>query len=983
MAAKRAAKRTRPAKSSQTKAIAKRERGQSKATGKPAKLKAVAKRGKPAPVSKKKTAKRGELKAAGTKPKTKALKPKTAAKPKAAVKSNAAKLKALATKAKPKAVASKAKPKSSGAKQAKVAAAKLGFRLPEDLHPTHYALHIAVDPQASREYRGEVEIEIQLGRATDRIELHASDLHITEAILRTAAADWTGEVEPQPERETIVVTSPQPMAAGNVTLKLTFTSSLRNDLRGLYGASAGDRQYAFSQLEAADARRFFPCFDEPAFKARFSVSVTTASRNAVVSNSPIERTEPNGDSGGQTTTYFATTPLLSTYLVALAVGELEFSEPVEANGVPIRIVHVPGNGHLTAFALEAARESLTRLADYFGVPYAYEKLDLVAVPDFEIGAMENAGAVFFRETLLLVDESSVSLAEKKRAAEVICHELAHMWYGNLVTMRWWDDLWLNEAFATWMAFDIVAKWRPEWHMWNDFGHSRNSALLLDALDNTHAIYSPVQTPAEATQNFDLITYEKGASVVRMLERYLGPSTFQTGVRTYIERHREGNTVASDLWRALGEAAGESVDDVVRPFIEQPGFPLVTVRTAAASSNGAFSVELEQQRFSARGPNGKIEATRWAVPWVGRVDSGSESHSVRALLTSRRAKVEIGTATPDFVYGNADEGGFFRPLHPLEDLPALVRALPKLSVSERLGFVHHQWALVRANYLELSGFLQLLPALAGETDADVLRALLGPLEVLVDDIADAAGPSVRTELQALIASTFTPALHAVGFDAAEDENDAVRLRRAELIALCSVIAEDESASELVEARAAAYLDDRAAIDANLVGSVLTLGARRADQARLARYLDASQNDATPQERRRFRMALAEVRDPELVQEVLRASLTPAIPTQDVALVLARLISNRFAREASFEFVQAHWPELRERMPAMLVSRLVEALPALRTEAHRKQVLAFFSANPLPTAARALRQADERFRLAATFRKHAAPALRRWLSKLSGE
>jgi aminopeptidase N len=266
---------------------------------------------------------------------------------------------------------------------------------------------------------------------------------------------------------------------------------------------------------------------------------------------------------------------------------------------------------------------------------------------------------------------------------------------------------------------------------------------------------------------------------------------------------------------------------------------------------------------------------------------------------------------------------------------------------------------------------------------VLRALLGPSEVLVDDIAEAAGQDTRAELQALIARTFTPALHAVGFDAAEDESDAVRLRRAELVVLCAVIAEDESASEQVEARVAAYLDDRSAIDANLVGAVLALGARRADRVRLARYLDASQNDATPQARRRFRMALADVRDPELVQEVLRASLTPAIPTQDVALLLARLIGNRSAREATFEFVQAHWPELRERMPAMLISRLVEALPALRTEAHRKQVLAFFSANPIPTAARPLRQADERFRLAATFRKHAVPALRRWLSQFSLE
>jgi puromycin-sensitive aminopeptidase len=901
-----------------------------------------------------------------------------AGKAKKAPKANAKK----ASKPKPQPAKAK-KPSKRPAKRPSAAAkpAQRGFRLSEHVRPTHYALHIRVDPAQSRDYEGVVAIDLELARATERIELHAADMRVTEATLQVGDESWAADVEPQPQHETVIVTSPKRMAAGRARLKLLFESTLRSDLRGLYGASAGDRQYAFSQLEAADARRFFPCFDEPAFKARFSLSVATSSRNGVVSNGPIERTEQRGE---ETTTYFRTTPLLSTYLVALAVGELEFSEPVFANGVPIRIVHTPGNAHLTGFALEAARESLTRLADYFGVPYAYEKLDLVAVPDFEIGAMENAGAVFFRETLLLVDERSVSLAEKKRAAEVIAHELAHMWYGNLVTMRWWDDLWLNEAFATWMAFDIVAKWRPEWHMWNDFGHARNSALHLDALENTHPIYSPVQTPAEATQNFDLITYEKGAAVVRMLERYLGPSTFQSGVRTYIERHRESNTQASDLWRALGEAAGESVEKVVRPFIEQPGFPLVRVRTAGAKPGGAFSVELEQQRFTARGPNGKNgngSSPRWVVPWVGRVDSGSESHSVRAVLRGRKARVEVGTQEPDFVYGNADEGGFFRPLHPLEELPSLLRALPKLSTSERLGFVHHQWALVRANYLELAGFLPLFQALAGETDADVLRALLGPAEVLIDDIAEEAGGDTREQLQALLARTFSPALHAVGFDAAEDESDAVRLRRAELVALCAVIAEDPQATELGEARAAAYLEDRAAVDANLVASLLTIGARTADAARLNTYLDASQNDATPQERRRFRMALADVRDPELVQEVLRTTLTPAIPTQDVALVLARLIGNRFAREATFEFVQAHWAELRERMPAMLVSRLVDALPALRTEAHRKQMLAFFSANPLPTAARALRQADERFRLAATFRKHAVPALRRWLSQFS--
>ncbi|HKP59918.1 MAG TPA: M1 family metallopeptidase [Polyangiales bacterium] len=852
-----------------------------------------------------------------------------------------------------------------------------GFRLPEDVRPRHYKLHIEVDPAAGREYRGRVEIELELRRPVSQVELHAAELEVSEAEL----GDQAATIEVQPARETIILRVGRKLPAGRARLHASFKGTLRNDLRGLYAASANDRHYAFSQLEAADARRFFPCFDEPAFKARFSVSVTTRSSNTVISNSPIERVEePDGE---RSTTYFRPTPLLSTYLVALAVGELSFSEPVFAGDVPIRIAHIPGNEHLTAFALEAARESLTRLASYFGLDYPYEKLDLVAVPDFEIGAMENAGAVFFRETLLLVDERSVSLAEKKRAAEVICHELAHMWYGNLVTMRWWDDLWLNEAFATWMAFDIVAKWRPEWQMWNDFGHARNSALHLDALDNTHAIYCPVHSPAEATQNFDLITYEKGAAVVRMLERYLGPSTFQKGVRRYIKRHRESNTEARDLWRALGEAAGESVERVVRPFIEQPGFPLVRVHTKAA--RGKTELLLEQERFWARGPlhkpkasNGKSKAERWAVPWVGRVDSGTRSKSLRQLLTAARARVELGSRRPDFVYGNADEGGFFRPLHHPDDLPALIAALPKLSSSERLGFVHHQWALVRAGYLELDGFLPLIAALADETDPDVLHALLPPCEILVDDIAEAAGPEQRAQLQSLIASTFAPALAELGMDAAADEPNPVRLRRAELLTLCAVIAEAEVPVALGEVHAAAYLQDRASADANLVAPLLTLGARRAAAARLQTYLHASQTDPTPQERRRFRMALADVRDPALVQEVLRICLTPVIPTQDVALVLARLLGNRFAREITFEFVQARWPELRERMPAMLISRLVEALPALRSEAHRKQVLSFFAAHPIPTAARALRQADERFRLHAAFRKRAAPALRRWLS-----
>jgi puromycin-sensitive aminopeptidase len=773
----------------------------------------------------------------------------------------------------------------------------------------------------------------------------------------------------------------KPLPKGKLTITIEFEGRLRTDLRGLYAASSGDRKYAFTQLQAADARRFFPCLDEPDQKASFQLSVHTATANNVVSNSPVDRIEEHED--GSKTLHFSATPRLSSYLVALAVGDLICSSPVFADDIPIRVVHVPGAESMTEFALVTARECLLRLRDYFGVAYPYAKLDLVAVPDFEIGAMENAGAVFFRETLLLVDEASVSLAEKKRAAEVICHELAHMWYGNLVTMRWWDDLWLNEAFATWMAFDIVAKWRPEWQMWNDFSHARNSALQLDALENTHPIYTPVHTPSEATENFDLITYEKGAAVVRMLERYLGAPVFQRGVSRYIKRHKESNTVAADLWTALSEAAKEDVAKVVRPFLEQPGFPLLRVSVARPKQKSQpVRVRLEQERFLATGPSKtkSEDKSRWPVPWVGRVGTNKGATLARHLLTKQSTTIELPKGDVRYLYGNADEGGFFRPLHASSDLPALLAALPELSVSERIGLIQHQWALLEAGYAQLADFIPVIAAFANEPEADVLRALIAPVDHLLEDIADSAGAGTVAAFSQFIVETFGPALESLGWQAdVQNEAQADRLRRAELVQLVAVLAQNPADCEQAEQQFQRYLADRTQLDPNLIGPVLTLGARRADAERLQRMLVASETDATPQARRRFRLALSDTRDPELAQTVLTLCLGPRIPTQDVAFVVARMIYNPAVQEHAFAFMQERWSELKERIPAMLMSRLIDATPALRTEQHRKTVLAFFKKHPLPTAARALRQADERFRLDAAFRKRAAPELKKLLAR----
>ena len=847
-------------------------------------------------------------------------------------------------------------------------------------------LQLELDPAKGKAFKGEVALDLHLERRRRSIELHAAELRVSRARLETGQGTLRGRIHSHPERETVEVRFDQPIPAGDATLRLAFAGKLRSDLRGLYAARSGERSYAFTQLEAADARRFFPCFDEPAMKARFQISVTTATGNTVLSNSPVAKVEPLG--GGRKRVQFRPTPPLSTYLLALAVGELEASEPTHCGETEIRVWHVPGKGALTAFALETARETLARLETYFDIAYPYQKLDLVAVPDFEAGAMENAGAVFFRETLLLVDPETVTLQEKKRVAEVICHELAHMWYGDLVTMAWWNDLWLNEAFATWMAFHVVDGWKPEWKMWHDFQHHRSAALSMDALRHTHPIYTEVRSPAEATENFDLITYEKGASVVRMIERYLGAETFRAGVRTYLRRHRESNTVAADLWRALSEVSDQEVEPIVRAWIEQQGFPLLRIRRG--EREGRTLLRFRQERFEAspasRSPAQRSSArkerpSRWPIPWVGRVArAGRRRTSTERRLISRvRDELVLEGEPVRFVYGNADEGGFFRPLHDPEELRLLAEELEAISAIERMGLLGHQWAIVRAGRAKLDAFLDLAMAFGGERDPDVLTTLRTPLSFTRRQIAAPLGDEMEAALMRRIVEEFGDAFAPLGWDPAGGEGDEIRLRRAALLALVGEIGESEPVLQAAMERCSAYLEDRHSLEPNLADSVVNLAARQGDAALFERFLEAAKTAGTPQERRRFLMALGEFQAPDLVKRTLSLSLTDTVGTQDVAILLSRMLGNRAAGEQTWEFIKRRWAALRRRMPPMLITRPIEATPHLGSRAARRDVASFFRANPVPTGARAVRQALEKFDLNLELQTRAAPALRRWLTE----
>jgi puromycin-sensitive aminopeptidase len=846
------------------------------------------------------------------------------------------------------------------------------FRLPPDVRPREYDLHLMPDLEAGR-FGGEVRIALRMERPRSAVTLHAVALTVTEARAYADGKDLRARVSRTPADETVTLRFPARLA-GDVTILLRYTGALNQHLRGFYAVTVDGRRYAFTQCEAADARRILPCFDEPAFKARFRVAVTARQGDAVVSNSPIEREEdvPNGR-----IVHFAPTPPLSTYLLAVAVGPIESSAMRMEGETPIRIWHVPGKGRLTEIGLEAAAEALRRLEQYFDIPYPYGKLDLVAVPDFEAGAMENAGAVFFRETLLLLDPATASLNERKRAAEVIAHELAHMWYGDLVTMAWWDDLWLNEAFATWMAYRVVDDWRPEWRMWHGFEHDRAGALGLDALANTHPIYAEVRSVAEATENFDAITYEKGAAVVRMIEHYLGADAFRDGVRLYMRRHREANAVARDLWRALEEASGKDVTRVAQAWIEKAGFPLVSLAPPKGAAEGSLRARQERFFADARIPAAR-RRSRWPVPLVvkWRVPDGVKVE--RVLFDRAAMDLTLSEAAQlEWYFGNAAAGGFYRVLHDPASRAALVAHLSDaLSPVERLALVGDQWALVRAARADIDSFLDIVDALGGETDYDVLDGLAGPLDVIDEQVAE-PGSEVQQRFRTWIARRFGPQLDRLGWSAGESEDDATRLRRAALVHLMGGVAEAPQVMREARRRLDLYLADRSALEPNLADPVVSLAARVGDEALYERYREVAAAATTPQERRRFLLNLASFRTPETIRRTLAAVLTPEIPTQDVAFILMRLLGNPVARRDAWSFMTKRWAALRRRVPPLMLSRLVEATPALREPRYAREVGRFFRTHPTPEARRALKQALEVFRLNADLRRRTTGNLAEWL------
>ncbi len=707
-----------------------------------------------------------------------------------------------------------------------------------------------------------------------------------------------------------------------------------------------------------------------ASKARYSIRVTAPEADqTVISNAPFARRARAAR--GQRTTIFERTPPLSVYLIAVAIGPFEVSRPVRVGSTPIRVVTLPGARRLGRFALEAAAESLARLERWFDMPHPYAKLDLVALPDFAFGAMENAGAVFFRDAILLLDERTATADDRLRTAETVAHELAHMWFGNLVTMAWWNDLWLNESFATWMAYEIVHDWQPDWKVWHEFIARRESALELDALRTSHPIAPPVETADEAQENFDAITYTKGAAVLRMLQRYAGATRFRAGVRRYIRTHREGVATASDLWAALEAASDLPVESIVRPWTRTTGYPVVTLEPALGDR-----LRARQSRFLL-GPTRSRSAT-WEIPWIGRATRGGRRRVHRTVLDRPERLLPADLHGTDGVYGNADEAGFFRVDHGDAGFDALIAHLAGLSSLERMGFLGHEWALVQSGRADIERILRLLSALGDEEDPDVLLMAERVHGALARRLAPDTGEDVAHALAARVARTHRDALQDLGLDARRGESaDRTRLR-ARRLALVGGLGDDAEWRARCADRVARFLEGGRALPRGAADIVLRVGATDAPLAMQRRLLAAVRTAATPQERRARLFALASGSAPRWIEGTLRASgdarLAPAV---DRASLLMLLVSNRATAEPTWEHLQPHWPRLEREMPPILLARLAgelgNALPVERLD----EIPAFFARHPLQAGQRTLRQLDEQKRLARALLRRAGGPLRRFL------
>ena len=848
-------------------------------------------------------------------------------------------------------------------------------RLPELAVPENYKLDFAPDFDKDI-FAGEETIQIRILRPTSQIMLNSAEIDFQEAKVSSGGASQAAKITLDKEKQMATLAFDKELQPGPASLHIKYTGILNDELRGLYlGKDKEGRKYAATQFEATDARRAFPSFDEPAYKATFDITVVADKVHSVISNAKMLSDTP-GPGEAKHTVKFATTAKMSSYLVALAVGEFEYVEG-QADGIPIRVWGTPGTKQDATFALQVAEQCVKYFNHYFGIKYPFEKLDMIGLPDFSAGAMENTGLITYREVILLIDDRKASVGLHREVATVIAHEIAHQWFGDLVTMEWWDDVWLNEGFATWMENKAVAAWKPEWHLELDDVQETAGSLSVDALKNTRPIHQAAETPAQIQELFDGIAYGKAAAVLRTLEAYLGPEAFRAGVDQYLKQHSYRNATADDFWKTLAQVSKKPVDQIMPTFVKQPGAPMVSVQTQCAG--GSSTVTLSQKRYffdRALFQSGNDEL--WQVPVCLKEGGETGKSQSKCVLLTKKQDTFALPGCGAWVMANAGAQGYYRTGYSSDSIRAIGRDIEKdLTPAERIVLLNDSWSSIRVGEQPIGDYLALAEGLQSERTRAVVEEVTGQLEYVSDHFVTDGD---REEYEQWVRRLLTPAAQELGWTPKPGESDETKTLRSRVMHTLGYAGRDPEV--LAEARNLTdqALDHPAVIDHTIAFTAFSLAAQNGDTALYDKVMDHLQKKgASLEEYYLYFQTAARFSDPKLLQRTLEYALTPAVRSQDTLGLISVVMENPAGTKVAWDFVRAHWPEIEKVGGGFTSGEVVVATSVFCDAEMRDEAQDFFATHKVPTAERTLKQSVERMNYCVDLKARQTPQLSSWLER----
>jgi len=846
---------------------------------------------------------------------------------------------------------------ASSRKAATGAGALPTLRLPSGASPLRYSVVLAVDPSKDF-FDGDIEIDLRFDRPMPVLWLNARELEIDSAVLTQNGRSSKAGVVAGGEDFVGFALDP-PAVPGAARLRISYRGTIQpTDTTGIFKQKVGEDWYAFTQFEATDARRAFPCFDEPSYKVPWQLTLRIPRGFLAVSNTPISK-EADASDGLREVAFAATKPL-PAYLMAFGVGPFDLVDAGRAGrrSVPLRLFVPRGRRDEARWAKETSGQILDRLESYFGIAYPYEKLDALVIPQtVRFGAMENAGLITWNENLFLAKPAEETPGFRRLHANISLHESAHQWFGDLVTLAWWDDTWLNESFATWMAARLLKEWKPEWDSEVADVATRSETLDKDTLKSARRIRQPILSPADIDNAFDDISYGKGGAVIAMFESWVGPEKFREGIRRYLTDHAYGSATSADFLAALERAGSPGIARAFSTFLDQPGFPLVTA-DLRCSPGGTPHIGLRQQRLLPKSV--PAAGALWHVPVCARYGGAASGEGTACvLLTASSGELPLPAAKgcPDWVLANAGEVGYYRVLYTGDLLDRLLRKdSSPLTLAERVGVLGDVAAFAETGRISMAKALALVSRFSADSNREVVSAVM-KIARNVDDhlVAD----SVRPQYERFLRASFGERARALGWRSSPGESEDAQMLRPRLLALVAGTGRDPELGQEAADLARKWLADRAAVDPDLVAAVLSVAARDGDAAFFDRLAAELRGSPEHRDRDRIFAALGEFRRPELNRKALDLLLDPGLDSRESIAILWRALGHAETREPSWQFFKANFDAIAVRLPREYLPVLPRAGADFCDAAHREEVRRFFSARAgkIEGAARPLAQTLE--------------------------